>query len=944
MFVKNKSKSILSLAISLAIIMLSLAVPINTQFSASATTYPTPPAGITVWSGNTQEVTAENNTYNVSTAEQLAWALKSNLKIKKINLTADIYLNDLTNFDSWNSTTEGLHNWTSAELPDPTTFCRVEIQGNNHTIYGLYDVNTTGNAGLIHNFTTDWPNYFKCYNLGIDYAYISGKNSGAFVALYTLQGDQRANDIVFENCFVGENVIIDCPADSNGAGGFVGAGSGLWSYQEYKSISYKNCYSLVNIKNSGNVKDGKYGAFVGKGYLKNISMEYCYTNNDKMFGSTTPYWDNGQWGKVDPTINYSPVALKQGSSYYTTACAVENMKGITAAISMANLGAAYVTTDGYPILAVFNNDPNAVPLGTLGTTYFAGGKGTEAEPLLISTEEHLKNALDLFGANLHYKLTNDIYVEADKWYAAPSHDGYTNSKGVLGAFSGTLDGDGYAVKGISYPLIGQWTNEKYTFATGLIPVIDNATVKNITISNSYFTASSLLDSSHDLKTQAYISPVCGIVKASAEFSNVTVDETVIVEYSAKGAYDCWAVMGGIVGNSNSNRNNNQLTKITNCGVSCRVKGNYEKENNKGVRLVGLVGEWGWWCNLDISNSYSKGLPTLDYSGGDDGNFKLSNLFSDTDYSPGTDLKFIKKGQPEQIKLDSLVSNNLIDNANFDAANWYAVEGKTPMLRIRGVAIADVDENGVGLEDGDFAALRKHLLDVETKQNSDVNRNGEVNILDLVVLKQRMSGTYPVVKDKKIALTFDDGPNDLVPSICDVVAKYSGKATFFVVGNNVSANKKSLQYAVDKGFEIGNHSMTHATYTDITLDEVKKQISDCDAAVKAATGYEMKLIRYPGFATNDEIDEMVKKDYGRPTINGYGIGESDTATVADLQNGILNAAKDGRVILMHCQSKTLAALDRALNELTQRGYEFVTVSELFGGTENIPLGSQQKDAK
>ena len=161
---------------------------------------------------------------------------------------------------------------------------------------------------------------------------------------------------------------------------------------------------------------------------------------------------------------------------------------------------------------------------------------------------------------------------------------------------------------------------------------------------------------------------------------------------------------------------------------------------------------------------------------------------------------------------------------------------------------------------------------------------------------------------------------------------------------MSANKESLQYAVDKGFEIGNHSMTHATYTDLDMAGVKKEIDDCDNAVKEATGYEMKLIRYPGFATNAEIDEMVKSDYGRPTINGYGIGESETATVADLQNGILNAAKDGRVILMHCQSKTLAALDRALNELTQRGYEFVTVSELFGGTENIPLGSQQSDAK
>ena len=95
MFVKNKSKSILSLAISLAIIMLSLAVPINTQFSASATTYPTPPAGIEVWNGNTQEVTAENNTYNVSTAEQLAWALSTTHTNKTISLQNDIYLNNL---------------------------------------------------------------------------------------------------------------------------------------------------------------------------------------------------------------------------------------------------------------------------------------------------------------------------------------------------------------------------------------------------------------------------------------------------------------------------------------------------------------------------------------------------------------------------------------------------------------------------------------------------------------------------------------------------------------------------------------------------------------------------------------------------------------------------------------------------------------------------------
>ncbi|MGN0493130.1 MAG: polysaccharide deacetylase family protein, partial [Acutalibacteraceae bacterium] len=624
------------------------------------------------------------------------------------------------------------------------------------------------------------------------------------------------------------------------------------------------------------------------------------------------------------------------SYYYTTACSLDNMKGINAAISMSNLGDAYVVTDGYPILAVFNTDENAVPLGTLGTTYFSGRKGTEAEPFLISTEQHLKNALDFFGANLYYKLTNDIYVEADAWFAAPSHDGYTNSRGVVGAFSGTLDGNGYAVKGICYPKVGNWDNNKYTYSTGLIPVIDNATVKNITISNSYFTASSLLDSSYNLKTQAYISPVCGIVKEAAEFSNVTVDESVTVEYSAKVGYNTWAVIGGIVAISNSDKNNNQLTKITNCGVSFVLTGN--SENINGVRRAGLVGEFGWSCNLEISNCYSKGLPTLNYPGGDQGSFNLSNMFSDTDYT-ATGLKFTTK----QTLLESLDSGSLIE-AGLDSNSWYSVDGKTPMLRIRGEAIADVDENGVGLEAGDLVALRKHLLSIDTKKNSDVNRDDTVDIRDLVNLKKRIAGAIQVVKDKKIAFTFDDGPNSLVPQICDAFEKYNGKATFFVVGNNVSANTEYLNYAIDKGFEIGNHSMTHATFTNITLDEVRTEISNCDKAVKDATGYEMTLLRLPGLAINDEVNNMITNELGRPMLSGYGGGESDTATVNDIKNTILSNAKDGRVILLHCQAKTVSALDSALNELTMRGYEFVTVSELFGGTENIPLGYQVKEVQ
>lgn len=715
MFVKNKSKSILSLAISLAIIMLSLAVPVNTQFSASAATYPTPPAGITVWSGNTQEVTleADNRTYNVSTAEELAWALSTAHTSKTISLQNDIYLNNLDSFSNWSGTAP-TNKWSGND--SVSYFNAVTINGNGHIIYGLYDVNAGGNAGLVH---TNGPTgsgqnqhiYFK--NLGIDYAYISGENASAFLATM-VDGWDGYRDASFENCFVGEHVTIS----GTKAGGFIGGYGWLGNFQEHSSLTFIKCYSLANVSGTS-----FYGSFCGGTLQKTIKMEYCYTNQSQMFGRVAPYQD-GTWSKVDPTIIYAPIIIKNGSNAYTTACPIENMKGITAAISMANLGAAYVTTDGYPILAVFNNDPNAVPLGTLGTTYFAGGKGTEAEPLLISTEEHLKNALDLFGANLHYKLTNDIYVEAEKWYAATSPDGYTNSKGVVGAFSGTLDGDGYAVHGIRYPRQSQWgSDELYTFYAGFIPIMGNGAVKNLTIADSYMSVT------YRGSNTAVIGTVAGQITGTVDLSSIMIEDTVTNEVLRK-AGDYSVSHSGVVGIAASDSQIN----FTNIGMNAKIK----DDNGLSAYASGLVSE-PWHSTLTVTNCFTKNVAAFNKNN-DVKAMTLTNVFSNAATKVTEPKASWNYGGTNVMSVVADLTFATLTAAGFDAANWYAVEGKTPMLRIRGVAIADVDENGVGLEDGDFAALRKHLLDVETKLNSDVNRNGKVDILDLVVLKQRMSGT------------------------------------------------------------------------------------------------------------------------------------------------------------------------------------------------------------
>ena len=77
-------------------------------------------------------------------------------------------------------------------------------------------------------------------------------------------------------------------------------------------------------------------------------------------------------------------------------------------------------------------------------------------------------------------------------------------------------------------------------------------------------------------------------------------------------------------------------------------------------------------------------------------------------------------------------------AGFDAAVWYAVkaEGAYPALRLRGTVINDVDENGVGGEETDVSALRVVLIKNTTPSNGDVNRNGEIDICDLVAFSKK----------------------------------------------------------------------------------------------------------------------------------------------------------------------------------------------------------------
>lgn len=212
-------------------------------------------------------------------------------------------------------------------------------------------------------------------------------------------------------------------------------------------------------------------------------------------------------------------------------------------------------------------------------------------------------------------------------------------------------------------------------------------------------------------------------------------------------------------------------------------------------------------------------------------------------------------------------------------------------------------------------------------------------------------TYPPVvvptPDKRIALTFDDGPSSVYTAeILDILDKYNAKATFFVVGYQLSSSKgEILSRMVAEGHEIGNHSDTHpSSLTELSAEELASQIKNVNEAISRLTnGYECTLLRPPGGNINREtLDRIYAADIRMHTI----LWDSDTRDWefnAKVNSGemteeeaieqamamALSTARDGSIMLMHdIKEITPALLEALLDTLSKNGYEFVTVSELF----------------
>lgn len=264
-----------------------------------------------------------------------------------------------------------------------------------------------------------------------------------------------------------------------------------------------------------------------------------------------------------------------------------------------------------------------------------------------------------------------------------------------------------------------------------------------------------------------------------------------------------------------------------------------------------------------------------------------------------DRAVVRAGEP--IALKATVTP---ENATDKSISWSVPEG-----------MGTVDGEGNYTPSAE-AGKSNVVVTAKAKDGSEVSATISVRVLEAI------DPTKPMV-----AITYDDGPSDeTTPTVLDALEKHFGVATFFMQGCNIEGKEEILKRSYAMGNELANHSWNHPQLTKISSDEVKKQLEDTDALIKAACPeIENPILRPPYGAFNDTVKSVV----GKPIIL-WSLDTLDwkTRSTSATYESCMQA-KDGDIILMHdIHASTVAAAEDIITGLQEKGFQLVTVTELY----------------
>jgi peptidoglycan-N-acetylglucosamine deacetylase len=193
--------------------------------------------------------------------------------------------------------------------------------------------------------------------------------------------------------------------------------------------------------------------------------------------------------------------------------------------------------------------------------------------------------------------------------------------------------------------------------------------------------------------------------------------------------------------------------------------------------------------------------------------------------------------------------------------------------------------------------------------------------------------------KKLAFTYDDGPNDPhTLRLIEVLAKHGVRATFFLIGRHAQQRPEIVRELVKAGHVVGNHTYTHPQLIFQSKPQIKAQLLACQNVLADTLGQSSNLFRPPYGGRRPAVMQIARELGLQPIMWSVTCYDWNPTTVERIEWHATRQIRGGDVILLHDggnlemgadRSQTVAATDRLITRYKSEGYEFLTIPQMLG---------------
>jgi len=184
----------------------------------------------------------------------------------------------------------------------------------------------------------------------------------------------------------------------------------------------------------------------------------------------------------------------------------------------------------------------------------------------------------------------------------------------------------------------------------------------------------------------------------------------------------------------------------------------------------------------------------------------------------------------------------------------------------------------------------------------------------------------------LALTLDDGPDaEVTPRVLDLLARYGVHATFFLIGDRVPGNEALLARMRAEGHELANHMAHDEPSIELSPLEFAHQLAEVDSLISGEDGPAGHWLRPgSGWFNARMIEQLETQGYrlALGSVYPHDLLLKSPALIADF---VEERVFPGAVIILHDgdgqPGRTVDVLERVLPVLVDRGYRFLTLTEL-----------------